>query len=123
MNQYSGGIDQYMGKTGHSNIEFESHLYRTLISTVQAGTCCGALVFAGKDWDDIRDWIMEITNWGEVLPKTFNQLNTPKMSYYQAIELFKRIFPQYKYPTDTSMQPKAMLNLFSSIKSSCLKFA
>jgi hypothetical protein len=114
--KFYDGLEQY-SSVGRSNIEFEAKLAHDLLGYKvfnPSGPCCLMFEFSTatqEDKDNYQKWIQDITQWGDILPDNFNQLES---KYWVYLERFKIVKPIYNYPTDTNLLPNAMFHLFNN---------
>ncbi|UII22712.1 hypothetical protein [Fulvivirga ligni] len=88
---------------GRSNVEFEAKLFHDLS---HGGQCCIAF------WDpeiqeEYVDWIREITDWYSKMPIWTDMSG----KYFQFMEQFIQLKPEYNFPIDYQKKPEAIFNL------------
>jgi len=108
---YPGGISQYNTaplRTGFSNIEFEQALFYDLISKGDIPTAMARGSTTQKD--SYKLWLKTITSNWTTYPKNYSELGG---RYFEFMEMFKSLYPEYNYPSKPDLLPMAMLSAFN----------
>lgn len=106
---YPGGTSQYIN-VGRSNIEFEAHLFKDIVSALETGGGVTGVPLGNPKHEEYTLWLRyELTNNYTSYPK---QINLDKYFYF--LESFKQSYPKYNYPTRPDLYPNALMNLTNS---------
>lgn len=105
-NFYQGGIGQYSVNLGLPNIEFEQALFMDIakkrLTVFNKGTDAQKAAYQG--------WINSITAGFTTAPKTYGDLGG---RYFEFLNAWKALYPDYNKDTKTDLLPEAMLSAFS----------
>ena len=92
---------------GRSNIEFEAKLYGDISCLLNDSDQCAYL---GSGSSEYADWIEEITDdWSK-----YPTLNDIENKYLKFLNEFIEYNPEYNYPIDPNLRPKAMFEAFKA---------
>jgi len=102
---YSGGIAQYFGHDGESNIEFESKLFKDLVNMVGGGGMQSGVTADHPKAGAYTSWLFDMTSAG----KFPTVLNLDK--YQEYLQAFRECYATHNEPARPDLLPNALMQL------------